>query len=154
MMKICLVQYKAIKADIDENIKLHIDFINQAIETNSNIIIFPELSITGYHPSIAKQLATNENDVRFKVFQTLANMHKITICIGAPIKTYNKPNIGLMIFSPNQKPYAYLKTRLAPSEINMFDSGENKTITLRGYKNIALAICYECEVVPNNETVT
>lgn len=53
-MKLCSAQIQPIKGDIDRNIQKHIFFINSAIENGADLIFFPELSLTGYEPTLAK----------------------------------------------------------------------------------------------------
>ena len=56
-MKICIAQTKAVRGNVQENILNHIDKIERAIAHRADLIIFPELSITGYEPELAKSLA-------------------------------------------------------------------------------------------------
>jgi predicted amidohydrolase len=46
-MKICVAQTRAIKGDIQSNIDNHKKLIDLAISNGANIVIFPELSLTG-----------------------------------------------------------------------------------------------------------
>ena len=46
-MKICVAQTKPVKGDVQKNIENHKKLINLAIADEANMIIFPELSITG-----------------------------------------------------------------------------------------------------------
>lgn len=46
--------------------------INRAVKLSADLIVFPELSITGYEPILASELANNIQDVRFNVFQEIA----------------------------------------------------------------------------------
>jgi predicted amidohydrolase len=48
MVKIGLVQMSCDKADIDNNLRRHNDFIIEAEEKDVDILAFPEASITGY----------------------------------------------------------------------------------------------------------
>jgi predicted amidohydrolase len=68
-MKICVAQTKPVKGDIQANVENHKKIINLAINNGAGIIIFPELSITGYEPALAKALATDINDSRLDDFQ-------------------------------------------------------------------------------------
>lgn len=145
-MKIAIAQIVSLKANIDFNIKHHCTFINEAVNDQADIIIFPELSITGYQLTLAAELATDGQDDRFNIFQTLADEHHITIAIGAPIKTKGKPYIGMIVFCPNDIPHLYLKKYLHSSEQPYFASGENKSVLLSNHPQISLAICYECSV--------
>jgi NAD+ synthetase len=49
-MKIALAQMDPIIGDIEGNRKKIIDVYNKAVEANADLVIFPELTITGYSP--------------------------------------------------------------------------------------------------------
>ena len=68
-MKICIAQTKPIKGNVSANIEAHIKFIELALTLIAEAIFFPELSLTGYEPELAKKLATNQNDNRLDIFQ-------------------------------------------------------------------------------------
>ena len=55
-MKIALCQIKPKSGDITFNISKHMEFIAKAINANADFICFPELSLTGYEPELAKEL--------------------------------------------------------------------------------------------------
>ncbi len=68
-MKICVAQTRPSKGDIQSNIERHKKLIDLAVANGANIAVFPELSITGYEPERAKELATIPDDRRFEDFQ-------------------------------------------------------------------------------------
>ena len=49
-MRVALVQTNPIVGDIEYNYRLHVDAINRAEEEGIDLLVFPELSITGYPP--------------------------------------------------------------------------------------------------------
>ena len=65
-MKICVVQAESVKGDVQSNISNHKRLIDLAVSDGAEIIIFPELSLTGYEPEIAEEFATSKDDSRFK----------------------------------------------------------------------------------------
>ncbi len=85
-MKICVAQTKPVKGDIQRNIENHKKLIDMAASHGADIIIFPELSLTGYEPTLAKELATTQDDSRFDDFQQISDRRQITIGIGVPTK--------------------------------------------------------------------
>ncbi len=78
-MKIALAQISSKKGAIKVNITHHLRYIESAIKAGADLIIFPELSITGYEPHLAKQLVTQPNDPVFNDFQDLSDAHNITL---------------------------------------------------------------------------
>jgi predicted amidohydrolase len=145
-MKICVAQTKSIKGDILANIDHHLKFINLAISSGANLIIFPELSITGYEPELAKDLATTQDDRRFDIFQAIADENQINIGIGVPTKYNQDICIGMVIFQPHQARQTYTKKYLHSDETPFFVNGENDVELIIDNTKIALAICYEISI--------
>lgn len=145
-MKIALAQIPAEKGNIEFNLALHRKMIHGAAGADVDVIIFPELSLTGYEPELAEALAMSPDDPRLQVFQDLSAQHRITIAAGAPIKTKEGPAIGLLKFQPQQQPGIYFKTFLHADEESFFVSVNNDTLLLDDRAAIALSICYEISV--------
>jgi predicted amidohydrolase len=145
-MKLCVAQTKPVKGDIEKNIAAHKELIRLAVSNSADMIVFPELSITGYEPELAAALATDQDDPRFDEFQQISDTQHITIGIGAPTKSDDGICISMIIFQPNKKRETYSKKYLHTSEDIFFTSGENFTGLLGEKENIAPAICYELSV--------
>lgn len=142
-MQICIAQTKSKKGNVQKNIQNHLKFIELAIELNSDLIVFPELSITNYEPQLASELATDVEDIIFNPFQDLSDGYKITIGIGMPTKAIDGVNISMLIFQPSKDRTVYSKRLLHPDELPYFVSSKNQpSLKVKG-KNIALGICYE-----------
>jgi predicted amidohydrolase len=150
-MKICIIQARSIKGDIQQNIANHKKLITLAIANKADTVIFPELSITAYEPELAEELATDKDDSRFDVFQEISNTHQVTIGIGVPTKNYPNPCISLVIFQPGKARQLYSKKHLHADEEPFFTSGENFNDLKNGKNHIALAICYELSIAEHSE---
>jgi len=148
-MKICAAQIKSVKGDVAVNIQHHKAFIRLAVEESAGMIVFPELSITGYEPSLAKELATTKEDERFDDLQQISDAKNIIICAGMPLKESDGIVIGMIVFQPNKPRETYVKQYLHADELPFFVEGQ-PTSPLMQY-NIALAICYELSV-PEHST--
>lgn len=142
-MKIGLAQIQPERGNIQANINLHVKWIKYAILQHVNLIVFPELSITGYEPEQAKHLATNALDTRFTIFQELSNFNQITIGIGMPIQTTSGILISLVFYRPHQSPTIYSKQHLHRDEHPYFIEGKEQVLLSLHQNNIAPAICYE-----------
>jgi predicted amidohydrolase len=148
-MKVSVAQTRPFKGDIEKNIDCHKRLINLAIHYKAAIIIFPELSLTGYEPVLAKDLATTEDDDRFDVFQTLSDTSRITICVGMPMKNEASVMISMLIFSPRQPRQVYSKQYLHDDEVPYFVPGHSQVILNIDDLRIAPSICYE-SLVPEH----
>jgi predicted amidohydrolase len=142
-MKISVAQTRPIKGNVLANIEAHIKIIDLAISYNADAIFFPELSITGYEPELAKELATNQEDERFVDFQEISNKNKITIGLGVPTKSNSGIEISMVIFQPNTPRQTYSKQQLHSDELPYFVNCKKQIILTVGNKKIAPAICYE-----------
>lgn len=145
-MKICAAQTRPVKGDIESNIANHKKIIDLAVANGADTIIFPELSITGYEPELAKELATDQDDSRFDDFQTISDSKKITIGIGVPIISDSGIYISMVIFQPHKASELYSKKYLHADEEPYFISGQNTMGLLSNKPGIALAICYELSI--------
>ncbi len=142
-MKICIAQTEPIKGNVSANIEAHKRFIELALTLNADAIFFPELSLTGYEPELAKKLATNQNDNRLDIFQELSDKNNIIIGLGLPTKTESQIRISMIIFEPNEPRKTYSKQQLHADEFPYFENGLGQVIIKTNDKKIAPAICYE-----------
>lgn len=144
-MKLCLAQIASVKGDISINIAKHRRATDLAVSHGADIIIFPELSLTGYHPSLARRLSTFSGDERFEEFQRKSDLHGITLAMGAPITRNGSVCIGMLLFQPTMQRTVYIKKYLHADEEQFFSSGIEFT-GLIANNTAALAICYEISV--------
>ncbi|WP_121353574.1 carbon-nitrogen hydrolase family protein [Flavisolibacter nicotianae] len=150
-MKHCLAQTKPVKGDITANTSRHLALIEAAIANGADTIFFPELSLTGYEPALAKELATTAGDNRFAVFQKTSDANNIAIGIGAPVRKEDGITISLLLFQPHKPVETYAKHYLHPDEEAFFISGSTTTGTIGENTGTALAICYELSVPAHAE---
>lgn len=142
-MKICIAQIRPEKGNIQKNIEIHRKWIAYAVQENADFICFPELSLTGYEPKMAKRLASGKNDARLDVFQQISNESHIGIALGLPIKKESKIYIGMLIFRPKSPRETYLKQNLHADEMPYFAAGNHQLLVTLKNTIIAPAICYE-----------
>ena len=150
-MKISVAQIKPFKGAIEKNIKAHLELIELAISEQVSALFFPELSITGYEPELAKSLATTQNDDRFDVFQKLSDLNNITIGFGVPTVGVSKPLVSMVLFQPNKERSTYSKQYLYQGEEAYFENGKKPCFIQIDNHKIAPAICYESSVSEHSD---
>lgn len=151
-MRICIGQTMPIKGEIEKNIDNHLKFIKSAIEKKANIIVFPELSLMGYEPELARQLATTMNDTRLDKLQYISDTNNIIICVGLPTKINNNIFISMIIFQPCKERLTYSKQYLYPTEVGIYNAGNNPLVINFDNNIIAPAICYELSNPEHSKT--
>lgn len=150
-MKICVAQLHPVTGDIEKNIELHRKLIDVAVSLSADLIVFPELSLTGYEPTLAKQLATSPDDERFYVFQKISDAKKIAIGVGMPIMGTIGITISMICFRPGKPRQVYSKKYIHADEEGFFVSGQNPDAPIFTESKIALAICYEISIPAHSE---
>lgn len=145
-MKIALAQIRSVAGDIEKNTVHHQELIDEALKQGVEMIIFPELSLTGYEPRLVKDLAIYPDDPRVEIFQKISNAGNVIIGLGVPTKSGSGICISMLLFLPGQEHRIYSKKYLHADEEPYFVSGQNFPVLQVNEKKIALAICYELSV--------
>jgi predicted amidohydrolase len=128
------------------NLADHQQWASAAVEGGVDLLVFPELSLTGYEPLLAKGLATIPEDERFAGLQRMSDRYGMYICAGAPIKREEGVLIGMIIFRPDDSRLLYAKQYLHADELPYFVPGKEQVFLSLDDHKIALAICYELGV--------
>ena len=142
-MKLCAVQLASLKGDLPGNLQRHLVCIEQAAALGAELVLFPELSLTGYEPSVARQAALPVTSARLDPLQAACDHLGITVAVGLPLPTPDGIRIGMPIFCPEAPRQAYAKQRLHDDELPYFTPGHQALLLEVGEHRVAPAICYE-----------
>ncbi|ULL07122.1 carbon-nitrogen hydrolase family protein [Pseudomonas putida] len=142
-MKLCAVQLASLKGDLPGNLQRHLVCIEQAAALGAELVVFPELSLTGYEPSVARQAALPVTSPRLDPLQAACDRLGITVAVGLPLPTPDGIRIGMPIFCPEAPRQAYAKQRLHDDELPYFTPGHQALLLEVGEHRVAPAICYE-----------
>ncbi len=127
--------------DVTRNIKQHIRLVKKAARHGAQVVLFPEMSLTGYLRATAHLHAFTPNDARLKPLRQLASEHNIVIVAGAPVKLALGLHIGALILNPNDTVQVYTKHFLHEGEEQYFTPGSQNPMLVIGKTKLALAIC-------------
>jgi predicted amidohydrolase len=142
-MRIAIAQIEAVKGNIEKNIENHLKWIKQAIQNDADMVVFPELSLTGYEQDLAESLATDQDDTRLDEMQNLSDKNKITIGVGLPTRKEKNVFVSMIIFQPHKERITYAKQYLYPPEKSVFTAGKNPLVLNFETEVVSPAICYE-----------
>src|SRR5262249_61761781 len=96
--KIAAGQIASIRGDMDRNIATHAMAMAAAAAHDVSVLVFPELSLTGYEPDLAADLAISAADERLAPLLALARQHRIAALAGAPLrKGTAKPSLPALV---------------------------------------------------------
>lgn len=142
------------RGDVDANVEGHIRLVHVAAEERAQVLVFPELSLTGYELDLASDLAFSENDPRLDPLIALASSYCMTLIVGAPVRLGPWLHIGAFIVSPDRTVDLYTKRHLGafpasassdgivpPTEGSVFHPGDRNPLVRFGGNIAAVAVC-------------
>jgi predicted amidohydrolase len=139
-------QTTPVQGDIQKNLEDHYRLIKTAAENGAVLIVFPEMSITGYLRAKASRLALNENDPQLNGLRKLSAEHEMIIIAGAPVEHQMSMYIGSFIIFPNGAVSLYTKQFLHAGEERYFRASfEHDPRIEAGGERVSLAICADID---------
>ncbi|MDD5151551.1 MAG: carbon-nitrogen hydrolase family protein [Flavobacterium sp.] len=145
-MILAAAQTKPKRGDIDANLLDHYRLIKLAAVNGAQLILFPELSITGYEREDAARLAFTANDTRLDHLKKLATENKITIIAGAPINIESNLFLGEFCITPDNFVSIYTKQFLHTGEEIYYKSSFDYNPILKiEDERISCAICADID---------
>jgi len=142
-MRIAAAQLSPSAGDFERNLQKHRVLIDQAVAGGADLVLFPELSLTGYEPTLAKDLTLDLHARALDVLQELSDSHQLTICAGAPTSGHGGVRISMFVFQPGCPRIIYSKQQLHSDELPFFVPGTEQVLLRHGQQVLAPAICYE-----------
>ncbi|MBL6445630.1 carbon-nitrogen hydrolase family protein [Fulvivirga sp. 29W222] len=145
-MIIAAAQTVPVREDVITNLENHYKLIREASEYGVQLLVFPELSITGYERKLAPGVAFTPDDKRLNKLREMAEQHQMIIVAGAPVSIGGILFIGAFVIFPDGKSSLYTKQFLHDGEEQFFASSfdHDPVINLEG-ETIRLAICADIE---------
>lgn len=129
------------RGDLDDNISEHLRLISVAGSVGANVIVFPELSLTGYELDLASALQLEIDDPRIEPLRSAAIEHDMHVLAGGPLASdLDKPNLGAFLISPEGS-VCYAKIHVQESEREYFVAGKDSCVVSIGNVPVGIAIC-------------
>ncbi|BCW66455.1 carbon-nitrogen hydrolase family protein [Arthrobacter sp. NicSoilB4] len=140
------IQYTALDGGVAANVPEHIRLIEDAADHGARLVVFPELSLTGYD---LDGLADPERwvtaaDPRLDSLREICRRTGITAVVGAPFRESDgTPRLASLALQPGGGLDAGFKVWLHGPERQSFTPGDRTAVLdLDGWR-IALAICLD-----------
>ncbi len=143
-----------VRGDVDANIREHVRLADAAADERAQVVIFPELSLTGYELDLASELAFSETDQRLEPLVKLAASRRMTLIVGAPVRIDSRLYIGAFILTPDGAIDIYTKQHLGafapsdspdgivpPAEATVFQPGDRNPLVRIDGTAASIAVC-------------
>lgn len=145
-MKIALVSLNQVWEDKKANLDLCEKYIQKASDENVDLIVFPEMTLTGFSTNIGLTAEDFENSETIQTFSLLAKQFNIGIVFGVVIKNENKA-LNKSMFVNNNGEVLGDYTKIHPfslaGEDKFFNAGNKLSIVNFQGVDFGLTICYD-----------
>ncbi|QNK79650.1 carbon-nitrogen hydrolase family protein [Nakamurella sp. PAMC28650] len=143
-LRIAAVQCLSHPGDIAGTVAEHARQIDEAAELGADVVLFPELSLTGYEPDLIDLhgLRITPDSAVLQPISLICQRRRVHALVGAPTASGSLPQIGVLHIDPRGAVrQIYAKQHLAVGEIGIFSAGTSPgRLTVNGWK-LAMAVC-------------
>jgi predicted amidohydrolase len=142
-LRIAAVQCVARQGDIAGTATEHAAQIDAAADSGASVVLFPELSLTGYEPEMIDLhgLRVAVDDSVLRPILLMCRQRKVHALIGAPTGSGVLPQIGVLhVDSSGAVRVAYAKQHLQIGEIGIFSAGSASAVLEIGGWRLALSV--------------
>ncbi|BGO90465.1 hypothetical protein NBRC10512_004729 [Rhodotorula toruloides] len=107
---------------VADNLATHLHFVRLAAENDVQLLVFPELSVTGYSLKLSKEAIFTVDDARLDELHGACQETGVTACVGVPMlaDTIDGTHIASIVLHPGGSRHAHTKRFLDSSEIASF----------------------------------
>jgi predicted amidohydrolase len=139
---IAAAQSKSVAGKIPENVAEHLRIGALAARHGVQLLVFPELSLTGYELDLARANAIRPDNPVLTPLHDLAEREQMTVVAGAPLlNDKHELHIAALAFQPDRSLSVYTKEYVHESESGVFTSGPGGPTLTVEQATIALSIC-------------
>jgi predicted amidohydrolase len=142
-LDLCAAQYCSVAGDLNANLDRHAQLMRRAAYHGVKFLLFPELSFTGYEPSLASKLALSADSELLQPLRDLAKQSGMTTVVGVPLRQARAEAvfIGALVFGADGSQITYTKQYLHPGEEVVFSPGQGGPLLAVSDEKIALSVC-------------
>ncbi|CRM46581.1 (R)-stereoselective amidase [Pseudomonas sp. 22 E 5] len=140
---VAAAQSISIAGDVRANIQRHLACMRAAAAEGVQLLVFPELSLTGYEPALAAALAIAPEDRVLAPLREMAQELRLTAVVGMPIRLAPEAGvfIAALVLGADGSLAVYTKQHLHDGEETAFVPGQGGAALEFEGEQVALAVC-------------
>lgn len=116
---VAAAQSISVPGDVPANVQVHLALVHAAASEGVQLLVFPELSLTGYEPDLLAVRVLGADDAVLAPLRDAARATGMALVVGAPVSPWvagEKPAIGAWAFYPDGRATLYRKRYLHAGE--------------------------------------
>ncbi len=148
-VRLALAVQNCMAGQFDKNLESTLDFVSKAASDKADIIVFPEMNLTGYTAGkTVKKIARPLDQDLIQTFSDQSRQTGMTILTGMAEqvlsdKAPDRICVTHLVFQPDQPVAYYRKLHTAPNEKPFFSPGNSiKVFSLPQFK-FGIQLCYD-----------
>jgi 5-aminopentanamidase len=148
-LPVSVIQYRPLDGGIRANADEHVRLIEDADDHGARLVLFPELSLTGYRLDLLENPDSwlVPEDERLVDVREICRRTGITVVLGAALREADAtPRLASVAVHPDGSTEAAFKTHLHGQERELFTAGEGPTLIRVDGWQVALALCLDTSV--------
>lgn len=145
---IAAAQTTPVAGDRVANLAQHVHMVDVAARHGAQLLLFPELSLSGYEPAMLKHCLTPAHDPLLAPLKEAARRHAMTLVVGAPTASAGVrhaealPHISALVIGPDGGVQVCHKQHLHPGEERHTSAGPTQPFVFEvSGRRCGLAIC-------------
>ena len=144
-LTLAAAQIEACPGRLDQAIAVHVRMAGAAADGGAGLVVFPELSLTGYSRALKRHDAISPDASALRPLAETASKRGITIIAGAPMESPEGLRITNFCFLPDGRITTHTKKHLHPGEEICFIAGPGGPPLITAKTHVGLAICADID---------
>lgn len=146
-LRLAIAQARSIAGDVGGNVAASVRTVIAAGERGARLVVFPELSLTGYDLELLAATPAawlTVDDARLAPLRGACADAGVTAVVGAPVRTSEgRRHIAAIVVTPAGALRPSYKVHVHDSEIAMFEPGPAAPPFDVGGWKVAIAVCFD-----------
>jgi predicted amidohydrolase len=148
-LPVSAIQYRPLVGGVTPNAAEHVRLIEDADDHGARLVVFPELSLTGYRLDLLDDPGCwlTPADERLGDVREICRRTGITAVVGAALRESDgTPRLASLAVHPDGSTEVAVKTHLHGPERELFSPGRGPTLIVVDGWSVALALCLDTSV--------
>ncbi|WP_285619155.1 carbon-nitrogen hydrolase family protein [Kineosporia sp. NBRC 101677] len=154
-LTVAAIQSIPVIGDVEANLEAAETALAQAAEGGARLVLFPELSLTGYDLDRLDdpRLWFAPGDARLDRLRKSARAAGAVVVVGVPVRVGQRRYLASLALSGNGPDVVAPKSHLHGAESDIFDAGHEPVVVQVADWSVGLAVCFDTAFAQHAENL-